>query len=82
MGRINSQVNRLDEVGYSSLYDRLLASLAGRLLVRIVLLVSLPIMFEPTRHVTSCGIMVRPMDCPAFRVPHVLAIELNVIACA
>ena len=44
------------------------------------LLIRLAIVYYPACDVPALWIMVRPMDDPAFRVPHILAVKPNAVA--
>jgi len=48
--------------------------------VNQVLLIRLPFVFQPARHVSSLGIVVRPMNDAALRVPNVLSVKPNTVA--
>ena len=45
-----------------------------------VLLIDLPVVFEPTCHVPPVRVVVRPVDHASLFVPHVLAVEAYAIA--
>ena len=45
-----------------------------------MLLIRLPIVFNPARHVTALRIMVRPMNDASFVVPLVFTIERDCVA--